>query len=82
MLRGGYGIFDGLSAEQDRSPLGTGFKTSTVWNQSLNGGITQHNALNNPFPTGVNLLPGSSQGLLTNVGQSLGSSPIRYRLSA
>jgi Carboxypeptidase regulatory-like domain/TonB dependent receptor len=78
VLRGGYGIFDGLSAAQDRSPLGTGFKTSTVWNQSLNGGITQYNALNNPFPTGVNVPPGSSQGLLTNVGQSLGSSPIRY----
>jgi hypothetical protein len=78
VMRGGYGIFDGLSPAQDRSPLGTGFKTSTTWNQSLDGGVTQYNALNNPFPTGVNVPPGSSLGLLTNVGLSLGSSPIRY----
>jgi len=78
VMRAGYGIYDGLTPAQDRSSLGTGFTTSTTWNQSLDGGITQYNALNNPFPTGTNAAPGSSLGLLTNVGLSLGSSPLRY----
>jgi hypothetical protein len=78
VLRAGYGIFYGASASQNRSPLGTGFKTSTTWNQSLDGGITQYNALNNPFPNGVNSPPGSSLGLATNLGLALGTVPIRY----
>jgi hypothetical protein len=78
VMRASYGIFYGESAAQNRSPLGIGFTTSTTWNQSLDGGITQYNALTNPFPTGVNQAPGSALGPLTNIGLSLGSSPIRY----
>ena len=48
----------------------TGFSASTSWNSTVNG-VTPTNLLNNPFPNGFTVAPGSSQGLLTLLGQTL-----------
>ena len=34
-------------------------------------GVTPYNLLGNPFPSGLNVISGSSQGAATNLGQSL-----------
>ncbi|MGH9659188.1 MAG: TonB-dependent receptor domain-containing protein, partial [Bryobacteraceae bacterium] len=49
----------------------TGFSNTTPWVNSTDGGITPRDRLSNPFPVG--LLPpiGSSEGLLTLVGQGV-----------
>jgi hypothetical protein len=76
VLRGGYGIYYGISAAQNRSQLGQGFTTSTPWNTSLDGGVTRYASLSRPFPDGIDVPPGNSQGLNTLVGRSI-SGPIR-----
>ena len=79
MIRGGWGITFAPTA--DVSPT-TGFSYTTSPSASVaNAGtipITTPNCtgnncgmLSNPFPDGVLLPPGRSQGLLTNVGQSV-----------
>ena len=75
VMRGGVGIFH-------RTLLGsvvqTGFSQATDYINSINGGLT-HRAfsidgaysLQNPFPDGLILPVGSSNGLLTNVGTTV-----------
>ncbi len=76
VIRGGYGIYFGISAAQNRSPLGQGFTDSTPWNASMDGGMTQYAALNTPFPDGISTPPGSSLGLASFIGRGI-SGPIR-----
>ena len=79
VVRGGWGITYAPTADVAPS---TGFSYTTSPSASLsNAGlipITRPNCtgaacgmLSNPFPDGVLLPPGSSQGLLTNVGQGV-----------
>lgn len=70
VLRGGYGIF----FPQTGGGGSDGFATTTTWVPTIgNDGITPNtNALlRNPFPAGLNQPVGSSQGLLTLVGESV-----------
>lgn len=48
-----------------------GFSSSTNWNATSQNGYVPLNLVSNPFPTGVNSPSGSSQGLLTFIGQDL-----------
>ena len=73
VVRGGYGLFF-LPATGDDSGTNvgaSGFFATTTFVSSLNGGITPASSLSNPFPTGIIQPPGSSQGLLTLLGQDL-----------
>lgn len=70
-VRGGYGLFYGLSSGQLTAELGDGFVTSTTWNTSTDGGIHQLYSLSNPFPNGINLPAGSSNGLSQGLGDVL-----------
>ena len=45
-----------------------GFSSSTSYNATAQNGYVPLNLVNNPFPTGINQPTGSSQGLLTLVG--------------
>lgn len=56
-----FGDYEGLSLN--------GFSETTPYVGTVNG-ITPVNLLSNPFPSGLLLPPGSSQGALTNVGLS------------
>lgn len=76
VIRGGFGIYYGISAAQNRSPLGQGFTDSTPWNASLDGGQTQYAPLNTPFPDGISTPPGSSLGAASFIGRGI-SGPIR-----
>jgi hypothetical protein len=73
VMRGGYGLaYLGQSAQGPN----TGFSSPTSLIASTDGGITPAVGLSNPFPTSLfpsGLLQpiGSSQGLATNLGQSI-----------
>jgi hypothetical protein len=72
VLRGGFGIF--MAPFQVETPFQPGFSGSTPFVPTNDNGRTFIATLNNPFPGGLIASPGASLGLLTNVGQDLGSS--------
>ena len=80
VLRGGYGLF--YTNFQSNDMMQTlGFSSATNIITSLNGGQTPiPNVLNNPFPTGVLQPAGSSQGLLTYIGQGFNYWNPMYKL--
>jgi hypothetical protein len=73
VARGGYAIFYSAGSTTAGGTLGgigdAGFSSSTPFLSSLDGGLTPASRLSNPFPNGFSLPPGSSQGLLTFLGQ-------------
>ncbi|MGB9147222.1 MAG: TonB-dependent receptor [Acidobacteriaceae bacterium] len=73
VFRGGYGLFMapvvGGGFNGNAVP-NTGFLGSTPWVNSLNG-VNPQNTLSNPYPTGFVFGTGSSQGLATELGQSV-----------
>jgi hypothetical protein len=70
VARGGYGIF-WVPEKGILNPASTGFGITTTMNASLDNGLTPFNTIDNPFPNGLLLPTGSSQGLLTGVGTSV-----------
>ena len=72
VFRSGYAIFNSTTAASTLAGTSDGFSTDTAWVSTVGGGgILPANLLSNPFPQGINLPMGSSQGLLTEVGQSV-----------
>ena len=75
-LRGGYGIFYGLSPTDASGPTGgfvDGFTGSTSIVSSLDN-VTPISQIANPFPAGINAPASSSQiGAGTNLGQTINS---------
>jgi hypothetical protein len=70
VLRGGVGIFFAPTLRGAGATVGsTGYGATTNWAGSPDG-LTPVSYLSNPFPNGVNLSSGSSQGLLTGIGSS------------
>ncbi len=67
VIRGGYGIFYSVGLEGGSQD---GFNISTPYTNTTNGGVTPTNyfASGNPFPSGVQVPPGNSLGLLTGLG--------------
>jgi hypothetical protein len=73
VIRTGYGLFYGVPyAGATREFNGATFQTTTTWVNSVDA-IHPTYLYSNPFPTGLLNPPGSSQGLLSVVGQSLSS---------
>jgi hypothetical protein len=73
VIRGGYGIFYSATYFAAAAPIGSqGFSATTDYVGSPNG-LTPSLYLSNPFPTGINKPMGSSQGLLTGLGNSFGN---------
>nr|MDQ3013340.1 carboxypeptidase-like regulatory domain-containing protein [Acidobacteriota bacterium] len=72
VLRAGFGIF--MAPFMVETPNQVGFSGSTPFVASNNNGLTFAGTLNNPFPNDLQPTLGNSLGLLTRVGQDLGSS--------
>jgi hypothetical protein len=73
VVRGGFGLFYGPvqgGAVNGTSTPNTGFAASTAWVGSIDA-ITPTNPLSNPFPDGFVRAPGSSQGLMSQLGQGV-----------
>jgi hypothetical protein len=79
VIRTGYGVFfDPIKGAA--AGTGNGGFTGFNWNTPLlttyqNDGATPYSRISNPYPSGVQLPPGSTEGLLTKVGFGL-SGPI------
>ena len=72
VFRSGYAIFDSTTAASTLAGTSDGYSTNTAWVSTVGGGgILPANLVSNPFPQGLNQPVGSSQGLLTEVGQSV-----------
>jgi Carboxypeptidase regulatory-like domain len=73
VVRGGFGIFygpiNGAAFAGNMSPY-TGFSANTNWISTVNG-ITPVSLISDPFPNGFQRAPGSSEGLLTLLGQNI-----------
>jgi hypothetical protein len=79
VIRTGYGIFFGVPYDAaTREYNSAAFQTTTTWVASVDG-VHPTNLVSNPFPAnassanGLLYPPGSSQGLLTVLGQNLSS---------
>jgi hypothetical protein len=70
VLRAGAGIFYAPNYASDNSTADSGFSSVTTFVGSLNT-VTPYNVLSNPFPSGLILPPGNSQGSATLLGQSV-----------
>ena len=71
VVRTGYGIYYPPTVAVSNGTT-DGFSTTTPWVSTQGGGgLIPQNLLSNPFPQGLNLPVGSSQGLLTQVGNSV-----------
>ena len=68
VLRGGYGLFYGLSSGQVTGELADGYTATTPYIWSGDGGVTQSSPINNPFPGGIVPVTGSSLGAATTLG--------------
>src|SRR5262249_53673484 len=69
----GYGIFYTLSRATVKGHTGSGFQTDSSPEFSRDGGLTEYASLDNPYPNGLNLPPGRSQGAATFIGQGIGT---------
>lgn len=72
-IRGGYGIFYTLSRGTVKGHTGSGFQTTSNIESSRDGGITQYASLDNPYPNGLTLPPGNTQGASTFLGLGIGT---------
>jgi hypothetical protein len=73
VVRGGYGIFFGPvqgGAVNNNSTPRSGFDATTSWLNSVDG-ITPINPMSNPYPSGFEQAPGSTQGIYTLLGQGI-----------
>ena len=76
VVRAGYSHIFGPSPQAAQGTVGPfGFRIENPWVTSLDG-ITPFNLLRNPYPDGFREPPGSSEGLLTQVGANL-QAPLR-----
>ncbi|MBL8204766.1 MAG: TonB-dependent receptor [Blastocatellia bacterium] len=71
VVRGGYGLFYDTLGVNTTAPIQTGYSQSTPIQASLDNGQTYVATFANPFPNGLIAPPGSSAGLLTNIGQAI-----------
>ena len=72
-IRGGYGFFYGPvqgGAVNNNSTPRSGYDANTAWLSSVDG-ITPINPLSDPYPSGFERAPGSSQGIFTLLGQGV-----------
>src|SRR5205814_251165 len=82
VFRGAYGILYGVSVMQAAGVSGSsgteGFRGSTSFTASVDGGGVPFATMSNPFPLGLNLPLGAKEGPtsggLTNIGAGIGES--------
>jgi hypothetical protein len=72
-IRAGYGLFYTLSRATVFGRPGTGFTINSPAIWTVDGNATLNSRLSNPFPNGILLPPGSSQGDSTLLGFGAGA---------
>jgi hypothetical protein len=73
VVRGAYGLFWAPPPTTAGQSLGvSGFSTTTDIVNSLDGGITPYDTIDNPYPKGYLPITGAKDGLMTLFGQGVG----------
>ena len=72
VIRAGTGVFFFPIAGVGTGIDQTGFSQQTALVSTLDGGLTPYSTLVNPFPDGIQLPVGASQGLATYLGKGVG----------
>jgi hypothetical protein len=67
-VRAGYGIFYTVSRASIKGHTGSGFSTDSAPEWSRDGNLTRYATPENPYPNGLNIPPGNSQGAATFLG--------------
>ena len=67
-IRGGAGIFYGVSQATNSSYTGPAYSSQGIWIPTEDGGVTQYSTLSNPYPGGVPLPEGQKYGALNMWG--------------
>jgi hypothetical protein len=67
-IRGGYALLYTLARSTLVGRLGQGFTSSSVWEPSRDSNATRYASLGNPFPDGLTLPIGRSQGAMSFIG--------------
>ncbi len=74
VVRGGFGMFygpsNGAAFTGSAAVASSGFSATTNWVNSIDG-VTPASYMSDPYPNGFQAAPGSSQGLLTLIGQTI-----------
>jgi len=81
VVHGGFGIFHAPAMINLGSSSSQGYSALTNSNPTEPNGVTPQFNMDNPFPDGLTQPSGSSQGLLTNVGLSIGGYPRQQQVS-
>lgn len=71
-IRAGYALFYTLSRATTTGRLGQGFTSSSNWEPSRDSNLTQYAKLSNPYPDGLSLPIGRSQGPNSYLGMGIG----------
>jgi hypothetical protein len=81
VIRSGYGLFwiPAALTEVTGDNRAPAWAINTLALASLDGGITPHDTLDNPYPGGILNPPGSSAGLNTLVGQNAAANQRSFR---
>ena len=81
VIRSGYGLFwiPAAMTEVTGDTRAPAWAINTPMVTTLDGGLTPYNTLDNPYPSGLQEPPGSSQGLNTLIGQDAAANLRRYR---
>jgi hypothetical protein len=72
-IRAGYGIFYTLSRATIKGHTGSGFTTNSTPEWSRDGNLTRYATPENPYPNGLTIPPGNSQGAATFLGLGVGT---------
>ena len=72
-IRAGYGIFYTVSRATIKGHTGSGFSTDSTPEWSRDGGITQYATMENPYPNGLDIPPGNTEGAATFLGLGIGT---------
>jgi hypothetical protein len=72
-IRAGYGIFYTVSHATIKGHTGQGFSTNSTPEWSRDGGLTRYATPENPYPDGLTIPPGNSQGVATFLGLGVGT---------
>ena len=72
-IRAAYGIFYTVSRATIKGHTGSGFSTDSTPEWSRDGGLTRYASMENPYPNGLTIPPGNSEGAATFLGLGVGT---------
>jgi len=81
VVRSGFGIFHAPSYLNLGSSASAGYSATTTSIDAQPNGVTPLFNMDNPFPSGLNAITGSSLGLATNVGLAITGYPQQQQIS-